>query len=215
MNSNFTEEKYRRLNELIPNFLSFGLRENLMLPYIKEHTTVPVQRVVDPTLLHTSEKYDTLAYPERLEKEKYLLYYSRRYSPAMETYAEKIAKKHGWKIVDISLRATNAEKGHRMFYEAGVEEFLSLVKYAEYIVTNSFHGMIFSVQYRKPFVIFSREQCNNKIDEILDLFGLKDHILVTGDEIFNDDIDYEKVHSRIAKARENSIAFLKKELELL
>ena len=211
----FTEEKYRRLNELIPNFLSFGLRENLMLPYIKDHTIVPVQRVVDPTLLHTSEKYDTLACPERLEKEKYLLYYSRRYSPVMEMYAEKIAKEHDWKIVDISLRAMNAEKGHRMFYEAGVEEFLSLIKHAEYIVTNSFHGMIFSVQYRKPFVIFSREQCNNKIDEILDLFGLKDHMLVTGDEVFDDDIDYEKVHSRITKARENSIAFLKKELELV
>ena len=186
----FTEEKYRRLNELIPNFLSFGLRENLMLPYIKEHTTVPVQRVVDPTLLHTSEKYDTLAYPERLEKEKYLLYYSRRYSPAMEKNTQKIAKKHLRKIFHIIHKTTNAEKGHRMFYEAGVEEFLSLVKYAEYIVTNSFHGMIFSVQYRKPFVIFSREQCNNKIDEILDLFGLKDHILVTGDEIFNDFIYY-------------------------
>ena len=130
-------------------------------------------------------------------------------------YAEKIAKEHDWKIVDISLRAMNAEKGHRMFYEAGVEEFLSLIKHAEYIVTNSFHGMIFSVQYRKPFVIFSREQCNNKIDEILDLFGLKDHMLVTGDEVFDDDIDYEKVHSRITKARENSIAFLKKELELV
>ena len=56
---------------------------------------------------------------------------------------------------------------------------------------------------------FSTSTFNNKIDEILDLFGLKDHILVTGDEIFDDDIDYEKVHSRIAKARENSIAFLK------
>ena len=40
-------------------------------------------------------------------------------------------------------------------------------------------------------------------------------MLVTGDEVFDDDIDYEKVHSRITKARENSIAFLKKELELL
>ena len=56
----------------------------------------------------------------------------------MEDFAEKTAKKNGWKIVEISLRAVNSEKGHRMFYEAGVEEFLSLIKYAEYIVTNSF-----------------------------------------------------------------------------
>lgn len=210
-----SEENCKILDERLQNFVSFGLRENLMVLYVKEHTNVPVQRVVDPTLLHTSEKYDTIAVPERLEEEKYLLYYSRRYSPAMEEYAEKVAQENRWKIVDISLRATNAEKGHRMFYEAGVEEFLSLVKHAEYVVTNSFHGMIFAVQYRRPFVIFSREQCNNKIDEILDLFGLKDHMLVTGAEQFNHEIDYDTVHARIAEARESSMEFLKKELELL
>lgn len=210
-----SEENCKILDKRLQNFVSFGLRENLMVPYVKEHTSVPVQRVVDPTLLHTSEKYDTIAVPERLEEEKYLLFYSRRYSPVMEEYAEKLARENGWKIVDISLRATNAEKGHRMFYEAGVEEFLSLVKHAEYVVTNSFHGMIFAVQYRRPFVIFSREQCNNKIDEILDLFGLKDHMLVTGEEQFSHEIDYEAVHKRIAEAREESMAFLEKELELL
>lgn len=210
-----SEENCKILDERLKNFVSFGLRENLMVPYAKEHTNVPVQRVVDPTLLHTSEKYDTIAVPERLEDEKYLLYYSRRYSPVMEEYAEKLAKENRWKIVDISLRATNAEKGHRMFYEAGVEEFLSLVKHAEYVVTNSFHGMIFAVQYRRPFVIFSREQCNNKINEILDLFGLKGHMLVTGTEQFSHEIDYDAVHTRIAEAREASIEFLKKELDLL
>lgn len=210
-----SEENCKILDQRLQNFVSFGLRENLMVPYVKEHTNVPVQRVVDPTLLHTSEKYDTIAVTERLEEEKYLLYYSRRYSPAMEEYAEKLAKENGWKIVDISLRATNAEKGHRMFYEAGVEEFLSLIKHSEYVVTNSFHGMIFAVQYRKPFVIFSREQCNNKIDELLDLFGLKDHMLVTGEESFSHNIDYVVVHERIDVARKKSIEFLQKELNLL
>lgn len=133
----------------------------------------------------------------------------------MEEYVEKLAKKNGWKIVDISLRATNSEKGHIMRYDAGVEEFLSLVKHAEYVVTNSFHGMIFAVQYRRPFVIFSREQCNNKIEEILDLFGLKNHMLVTGEEEFEETINYDKVHERITKAREKSLAFLKFEIELL
>ena len=92
-----------------------------------------------------------------------------------------MAAENGLKIIDISLRATNAERGHIMRYDAGVEEFLSLVKNAEYIVTNSFHGMIFSVQFRRPFVIFSREQCDNKIEELLELLNLsvkrdgKDH----------------------------------------
>lgn len=210
-----TEEKCKILNERLQNFKALGLRENMMISYVREHTSVQVQRVLDPTLLLTADNYIEITASEKMEKEKYLLLYSRRYSPEMEDFAEKTAKKNGWKIVEISLRAVNSEKGHRMFYEAGVEEFLSLIKYAEYIVTNSFHGMIFSVQFRKTFVVFSREQCNNKIDEMLDLCGLKDRMLITGKENFEEKIDYDTVHACINEVRKKSLEFLKYELELL
>ena len=210
----FTEETYQILNTRLHNFKAFGLRENLMIPYVKKHTDVPVQKVVDPTLLLTSDDYDTIA-EDRIVPEKYLLLYARRYNPTTTEYAEKLANKNGWKIIDISLRATNAERGHQMFYEAGVEEFLSLVKHAEYVVTNSFHGMIFSVQYRRPFVVFSREQCDTKIEELLALFGLSDRMLMDGTETFRSGIDYNAVHANIAAARKDSIQFLKMELGLI
>ncbi len=209
----FTNETYRILNDRLKNFRAIGLRETLMVPYVKEHTNVPVEKVVDPTLLLKSEDYDVIAEGRAIE-EPYLLMYARRYNPKMEAYTERIAEENGWKVVDISLRAINAEKGHIMKYDSGVEEFLSLVKYAEYVVTNSFHGMIFSVQYRKPFAIFSREQCNTKISELLDLFGLSDRMLVSGDEHYKD-IDYDFVHKNISEARKKSIAFLKAELDAI
>ena len=98
-----------------------------------------------------------------------------------------------------------------MFYEAGVEEFLSLTKYAECVVTNSLHGTIFAVQYSKPLCVFSREQCDTKIKELLALFGLTDHMLVSGAEDKGNlnDINYEVVHSRIAEARKKSLEFLR------
>ena len=204
----FTEKSYQLLNKRLQNFKALGLREQQMLPYVTEHTSVPVQKVLDPTLLLTASDYDTIT-EKRIEPEKYLLLYARRYNPVMTKYAEKIAKENGWKIIDISLRATNVERGHRMFYEAGVEEFLSLVSNAEYVVTNSFHGMIFSVQYRRPFVIFSREQCDTKIEELLTLFGLSDRMLIDGMESFCPEIDYDSVHKNIANARTRSIQFLK------
>ena len=209
----FTEETYQLLNERIRNFRALGIRENLMVPYLKQHTDIPIQRVIDPTLLLTDEEYEPII-EQTQEQDKYLLLYARRYSPKMEAYAERIAKENGWRIIDISLRAVNAERGHKMAYEAGVEEFLGLVKNAEYVVTNSFHGMIFSVQLKRPFVIFSREQCDNKIAELLQLFGLTDRMLVTGEEKFTD-INYDTVHERISSTRNASIAFFLFFLELL
>lgn len=210
----FNDETYQILNQRIKNFRALGIRENLMIPYLRDHTDVPVQRVIDPTLLLSSEEYNSIIAEPQLE-DKYLLLYSRRYSPKMETYAEQLAKERGLKIVEISLRAINAEKGHIMRYDAGVEEFLSLVKNAQYVVTNSFHGMIFSVQFRKSFVVFSREQCDIKIEELLALLGLSDRMLVNGTESFRSEIDYEAVHANIAASREKSLQFLAMELELL
>ena len=208
-----TVEVSKQISERLKNFKAIGLRENLMIPYVKEQTDVPVQKVIDPTLLLTPEEYKPII-EDRIIEDKYLLLYSRRYSPEMEAYAEKVARENGWKVVEISLRATNADKGHIMFYRAGVEEFLSLVKNAEFVVTNSFHGMILSVQMKKQFAGFSRDQCNSKIDELLSLFGLKDRLYVTGKEQYSD-IDYDAVHKRIAIERNNSVEFLKCSLNLL
>ncbi|MBR5947727.1 MAG: polysaccharide pyruvyl transferase family protein [Clostridia bacterium] len=209
----FTPETYPILNERLQNFKALGIREYQMIPYLAAHTDAPVRRTIDPTLLLTAEDYEPIT-AECEKREKYLLMYARRYSPRMEAYAEKLAAQNGWRIIDISLRATNAERGHIMKYDAGVEDFLSLVKNAEYVVTNSFHGMIMSVQFRRPFVIFSREQCDNKIEELLALMGLSDRMLVSGEESF-EEIDYDAVHERIDSYRKPSFNFLKTELELL
>lgn len=66
----FTDETYRVLNDRLQNFNAFGLREKLMVPYVTEHTNVPVKKVVDPTLLLTSSDYDKIA-KERLEQGKF------------------------------------------------------------------------------------------------------------------------------------------------
>lgn len=205
--SHFTEETYQLLNDRLKNFNAIGLRESVMVDYVKAKTQVPVQRVVDPTVLLKKEDYETLATP-RLHDKPYLLLYARRYNKKMEDFARRYAKEHDLEIVEISLRATNCEH-NRMFYEAGVEEFISLVKYAEFVVTNSFHGMIISVQYRTPFVVFSREQCNSKIEELAELLNLSDRILVSGEEKYGEKIDYDSVHRNIEKERTESKKFLK------
>ncbi len=205
--SHFTNETYKILDKRLSNFKALGIRENWMIPYIKTHSCTPVQKVLDPTLLLTQKDYDTIAVRNRLEESRYLLLYARRYNKNMFDYAERVAKQKGLKIIDISLRATNADR-HKMFYEAGVEEFLSLVKYADYVVTNSFHGMIMAVQYQRPFVIFSREQCDIKIDELLNAFGLGNRKLVEAKEIIDCPIDYPSVYKRIELTKIASLEFL-------
>jgi exopolysaccharide biosynthesis predicted pyruvyltransferase EpsI len=209
--SHFDAGSYEILNSRLQNFKALGIRENQMIPYVSEHTHIPVQRTIDPTLLLRAEEYESITAPQQY-KEPYLLLYTRRYNKNMEDYARRIAKERGLKVVEISLRATNKDFGHEMRYDAGVEEFLSLVKGAEIVITNSFHGLIFTVQFRRPFIVFMREQASLKIQELLDLFGINDRLFVTGAEPEPQVIDYDAVHHRIDIARESSFSFLKKEL---
>ena len=207
----FNEETYAILNQKLKNFKALGIRENKMIPYVKEHTNLPVIRTIDPTLLLEAKDYEEIIAP-KIEKEKYLLLYARRYNKKMFDYADRVAKQNGWRVVDISLRAENAVR-HRMAYDAGVEEFLSLVKNTEFMVTNSFHGIIFATQFRRPYVAFSRESGDSKIAELLDLFGLSNRLLVKGDESYSTDVDFDSVHLKISDARIDSLNFLKMELD--
>lgn len=209
--SQFTPETYALLNKRLQNFKAIGIRESGMLSYVRQQVSVRVEKVLDPTLLLNVEDFKHIEAP-RQENERYILLYARRYNKKMFAYADKKAKEMGCKVIDISLRATNANK-HRMFYEAGVEEFLSLVHHAELVVTNSFHGMIVAVHYQRPFVIFSREQCDTKIDEVLELFGIPERKMVTGEESVKPVIDYQLVHTNIRQARVHSIDFLQNSLK--
>lgn len=210
----FTEQDFRTLNERLQNFKALGIREYNMLSYVKEHVHVRAERTIDPTLLAEASLYDSIIAEPQM-KEKYILLYSRRYNKNMEQYAERMAEEKGLRLVEISIRSNNAEKGHIMRYDAGVEEFLSLVKHAECVITNSFHGVIFAVQLRTPFYCFSREQGDTKIGEVLDLFGLSERIMIDGTEKMSPEIDYDPVHQRIAEARKPAAEYLRYALSLL
>lgn len=211
--SHFDENTYQILNQRLSNFKAIGIREENMMDYVRKHVPaqIPVQRTIDPTLLLDADDYKSITLTEKLIEEPYILIYSRRYNPMMEQYADNLAKKYGYKVVEISLRACNKSK-HIMMYSAGVEEFLSLVKNAEFVVTNSFHGLIFSTIFKTPFYVFSREQGDTKINELLDLFGLKNR-LVNKPDLLEEVIDFEEVHRRINDKKITSLEYLNEELK--
>lgn len=203
------QEDYEKLIQRLHNFKALGLREDKLINDLKAKIDCPIQRVIDPTLLLETSDYDRIVHQYKNDK-KYILLYARRYNSKMEAYADYLAKKHNLEVIEISLRAINNNK-HKMFYEAGVEEFLGLVKNAEYVITNSYHGIIFSMIFEKEFIGFSREQCGNKIRELLLKVGLEDRLIVNGDETMKE-INYLDVKDRINDFRKESLKYLERQL---
>ena len=190
----FSPEDKAKILELIMNFSCVGLRDSEPIEDIKKKKDCIIQRVVDPTLLLTQEDYVEIT-ADRLVKEDYLLYYSRRFNSVMEKYVDEMADRLGLKVVEISIRTTNKYR-HILYYSAGVEEFLSLVKYSSFVITNSFHCSIFAMHFKKEFYVFGREHCNYKIKELLSIVGLSNRFVI--DSIGNvEAINYDDVQKQL------------------
>lgn len=96
------------------------------------------------------------------------------------------------------------------------EEFVNLIRNADYVLTDSFHGLAFSVIHEKQFLVFYRrrmdvkESRNSRIDNIVRLWGIEERLIRNPEnmQMPNSDIDYDSVNDKVAKLRVQSFAFL-------
>lgn len=210
----FSDGELEILKSRLQNFSSLLLREDTMIEFVRKNVNVLVDEVIDPTLLLEPEEYAQIISKPEKKYIPYVLVYSRRYNREMIEFAERLAQKHNLKVIEISLRAMNMWK-HHMAYDAGIEEFLGLVKNAEYVVTNSFHGMVFGLQFSKDLYVFARESAKKKIGVLLEKIGGSHRLLtkIPSGELECEGINYKKVHEILKKERNRSIRLLEKALK--
>lgn len=186
-----------------------------------------VSVVLDPTLLHNRDMYDAVSAP-RLIKEPYIFFYSVNFMPDAIAAAENLSKRTGLPVYTLFagrgsqylLKA--AKKFHMWKKSVGPESFISLLKYSDYVVTNSFHGTAFSVIYEKNFYSVGCADLNGqpkqdeRICDGLAQFGLLDRV-VTKEQIKNvpldTKIDYESVGEKREKLIQESVNYLKDALK--
>ena len=106
----------------------------------------------------------------------------------------------------------NSPTHHNQIADIGPSEFLTYIKNSEFVLTNSFHGTVFSILYKKNFYsIYSRD---SRKDNLLNMLNLNSRHIYSLENInLSDDIDYNKVYLELNKCRKNSIDFLKKSLK--
>ena len=98
------------------------------------------------------------------------------------------------------------------FADFGPADFLAYIKNAEIVITNSFHGTVFSVIYRRPF--YSVYKKNGRVDNLLEFLQISEKHVSSAEEIDEiTEIDYEDVHKRLAEYRESSLQFLRENLK--
>jgi len=216
--------------------LDYAIKNNEhIIPYIKKFDKVSVRELeakeflknnnilcevsVDPTILISKQEWEKLAILPK-EKEEYILYFSvnsRKYSINI---AKKLAKQTGLKVIELNPHPKSWNSGFIKKYGNGPREFLGYIMNAKYIVTNSFHGTVFSIIFNKPFLATFDEKDGKMVREnrkltLIESLGLDCCITTENKEIDISQINNlysNNVNSNLEIIKEKSIDYLKDNL---
>ena len=145
-----------------------------------------------------------------MKNEKYILVYSVPKSPLIKNAVDYFSKKLDLKVISIDQGLSPGAKVDKHIRDAGPLEYLELFLNAEFIITDSFHGTCFSINFGKQFVSVSPGIHSNRIESLLSLVGLKSRI-IKNEQDFNsisEDIDFTNTHSRLLELQKESLSFL-------
>lgn len=223
--SSLTEAQQEKFRNNLKDFRAISVREADAVDIVSPLSAVKVECVLDPTLVLDKEQWEQIAAP-RLVEEDYLFYYFLGKDGPEASLAMEYAAAHGLKIAGIPSAARDFTKTETVVYDheimdASPAEFLSLIRHAAVVLTDSFHATVFSNVFEKEFYSFPRQGhdgMNSRIYRVTDLFETGERFCDTPEKktlAYMDrllTIDRNRPLPKLEQQRAESLAFLRNNL---
>lgn len=221
-------DKYKEQYKKFLNRIDYlSTREDAGKEIIKNITDRDAKVVCDPTLLFNKDEWMSIQEEKPIYEDKYILCYFLGNSIEYRKFAERLKEKTGCKIVSLNhcdeYVKYSDEFADETPYDIGPGEFLNLIRNAEYVCTDSFHGTVFSLINNKKFFCFrrhnkkSKNSTNSRLDSLLGRVNLEERLLEGNEEI--DDvlkmkINFNVVNEKLEEFRNESKKFLEDSLNV-
>lgn len=220
-----SDEQQKKYKFFLKGYKAISLRENESLKSIQELSDVDVIQTLDPTLLLSESDWNEIT-SERIINEDYIFCYFLRGNPTLRKVASEYAAKFGYKLVFIpymsgAYRKVDDGFGEHIINRVSPNDFLSYIKYAAVIFTDSFHGTVFSHIFKKQFYVINEanDETSIRMKSLTDLFGTSEHLLIDDGNINIEtilnmkQIDYSNESSRFINKKCESEMFIKNNLD--
>lgn len=205
-----------RCRNLIKYFDKVSVREksgiSLCKKYLGRNDAV---WVADPTLLLGMEDYKKLmSFDSNLQKKKNLFCYLLDDNEKKQEFIHKVNEQGEFNVVSIntkvSLKTTMSDEVLKSMAYPKIEEWLRNFYDSSFIVTDSFHGTVFSIIFNKPFVVFANtKRGNSRIESLLSRLGLEGRLVSDNNYMFIDThIDWQDVNRRLEDWKKESLDYL-------
>lgn len=205
----------------LKRFSTILIREKTGINIVEELIDKKARMVLDPVFLLNEKDWLNIVYETKFDKIKnnYILVYMM--TPKINKFAKILSEKYSLQIFNIDdFILMKKNRIGQTESKLGPEEFISAIKNARFVITSSFHAVVFSIIYNKDFFINNIDKIKqnraSRQRDLLELLEIEDR------DIFNHDddtdfvpIDWEKVNKKLEKEREKSLNELKKMLGVI
>lgn len=210
----FNAEEQKQVKEWLDEYSHLSTRESAGSQQLESFIGRPVKVVLDPSLLLSKDEWFKYA-SSLVIKDKYVLVYYIDELDEVVDYARKVADNNGWKVTLITNMAKKHPKVDINVPHCGPAQFLSLFANAQYVVTNSFHGTAFSINFNKDFISVIKRNSPQRAQTLLNNVELPDRLLTDVSQInsLSAHVDYTPVNKKLNVLREDSINYLLNAIE--
>ena len=207
---NCTKDDDQYLRMAMNNFQSISVREKDLRNYL-EILGIKSQLVIDPVFLLTKNQWMGIARQgEKIVNSPYIFFYNLLNSPESKAFADNLSRETGLPIREVNKKMTFMHLGKRYISTASVETFLRLLSEADYVVSNSFHGVAFSLIFQKQFYAVGMRERSNRVESLLESLGVGErYFATTGSSVCKlPPINYAKVMDNLDVFLSSSKRFL-------
>lgn len=199
----------------INTFDYISIREKASLKFLHSITEKEIKVTLDPTFLIEKDEWDKIMRVPEIN-DKYILVYGIQFNDELIELANRISEETGLKIVSFYSKKYFKNMVTSIKYKAP-DDFLGYLSKAELVLTNSFHGTVFSIIYNKPFYTVPHTVTGSRMKDLLETFELQDRLIYRAADIdkVNYDIDFEKTAKILEEHKNGSLNFIKKALDII
>ncbi len=206
--SKLDESKKETIKNCLLDFDYLSVREKTAQDILKNDFGINSELVLDPTLLLNEKEWESF-YNKDLYSNGFIYVYTVFNSPTLWNFAYKLSKQTGKPIRTIRYSKLHKPEAECCF-NAGPSEWLSHISAADYVVTNSFHGVAFSINFNKQFFFElppEKSGVGSRLADITARYNLENREISVADT--NSVIDYTDINPKLDADRLSSEEFIK------
>lgn len=209
----FNEKTLADYKKYLIDYEAIAVRENTAVDLIRQ-MGIHAEQVLDPTLLLSKDEWSQYITPLK-KPGKYVLVYQIHNNPELDKYAEEFAQYVKLPLLRVSPLLHQIKRSGKLIYLPDIGEFLDLIKNATYMVTDSFHGTAFAINFNVQFIeVLPNTGTSSRNQSILQLTNLESRIVndLRNFQFRDELIDFTEANQIIADSRRNTLSILHKML---